>query len=254
MNSFASLSLIITIALSLATQTSAFIDPEDILGIWTLDEGDGNIAEDSSGNGRDGEIFGTAQWIDEGKFGAAIEFDNGYIRIEHDDDMDLETFSMTAWVKVPQAVATYQYVMGKEAWPLRNYAMWILPDKINVGITSNGGANDRQTQGGIVANDEWHHVASTFDMKLLRTYVDGVKTSEIGLSETPTTNTAPFMIASQPPGGGGPTYGIIDDVGVFKVGLEEEDILDIMNDGLNILVSPVDPESKLYAVWGALKK
>lgn len=132
--------------------------------------------------------------------------------------------------------------------------MWILPDKINVGITSNGGANDKQTQGGLVANDEWHHVAATFDMEFLRTYVDGIQTSQIALSETPTTNSAPFMIASQPPGGGGPTYGIIDEVGLFRIGLEAGDVEDIMNDGLSDLVFAVEPDSKLWTLWGELKK
>ena len=254
MRAFMKLTLTVIVMIGLAIPTLAVIDPEDIIGIWTFDEAEGGIAADSSGHGRDGELFGEAEWIDEGKLGAAIEFNNGYVKIEHDDDMSLETFSMTAWVKVPQALATYQYVMGKESWPLRNYAMWILPDKINVGLTSNGGANDKQTQGGVVANDEWHHVASTYDMEFLRTYVDGIKTSEIPLSETPEINNAPFMIASQPPGGGGPTYGIIDDVGVFKIGLEEEDVQDIMNNGASTLVFAVEPGSKLCISWGALKR
>jgi hypothetical protein len=36
----------------------AEINPESIVGLWFFDEGTGNIAEDSSGNGSDGEIVG----------------------------------------------------------------------------------------------------------------------------------------------------------------------------------------------------
>ena len=252
MRGFIKLSLAAIFVFGLAVQAFAAVDPADILGIWFFDEGDGNITADSSENGRDGELFGAAEWTDEGKFGNAIEFDGGYVKIEHDDEMSLETFSMTVWVKVPGPTATYQYVVGKESWPDRNYAMWILPDKVNVGITA--GAADNQTQGGVAADDEWHHLAGTYDKKFLSTYVDGVRTSQIGLASTPNTNaSAPLMIASQPPGGGGPTYGIIDDVGVFKVGLEEDDVLDIMQDGLSMFVTAVEPGSKLCTVWGALK-
>jgi len=252
MRGFIKLSLVSIFIFGLAVQAFAAVDPADIIGIWLFDEGSGESTEDGSGNGRDGMLVGKAEWVDEGKFGKAIEFDGGYVKVEHDDDMSLETFSMTVWVNVPGPVATFQYVVGKESWPDRNYAMWILPDLINVGITS--GAADNQTAGGVAADDEWHHLAGTYDKKFLRTYVDGVRTSQLGLASTPNTNaTAPLMIASQPPGGGGPTYGLIDEVGVFNVGLEEEDVLNIMQKGLSMFITAVEPGSKLCTVWGALK-
>lgn len=251
MRKSAKLILAIAVTINLAFSAFAAINPEDIIGIWTFDEGDGEIAKDTSGNGRDGEIVGNAEWVD-GKYGSAIEFTGGFVRIEHDDDMNLETFSMTAWVNVPGALATYQYVIGKEAWPDRNYAMWILPDKINVGITDTNG-DDKQKQGGVVADGNWHHVAGTYDMNFLTVYVDGVQTGQIALDTTPNLCMAPLMIASQPPNGGGPTSGIIDDVGVFNVGLEEDDVIRIMEDGVDFLLSAVEPDNKLYTVWGAMK-
>ena len=251
MGKFAKLILAIVISIGLSIPAFAAINPEDVIGLWTFDEGDGDIAKDSSENGRDGEIVGNAEWVD-GKYGQAIEFTGGFVRVEHDDNMDLETFSMTAWVNVPGALATYQYVVGKEAWPNRNYAMWILPDRINVGITDTNG-NDKQKQGGVVADGNWHHIAGTYDMESLKVYVDGVMTGQIALDTTPNVCLAPLMIASQPPNGGGPTAGIIDDVGVFNVGLEEDDVLRIMEDGVDFLVSPVEPGDKLYTVWGAMK-
>lgn len=99
MRIFIKLIFTISIIAGLAVPTFAAIDPEDIMGIWTFDEAEGGIAADSSGNGRDAELFGEAEWIDEGKSGSAIEFNNGYVKVEHDDAMSLETFSMVAWVK-----------------------------------------------------------------------------------------------------------------------------------------------------------
>ena len=43
---------------------------EDIVGLWLFDEGSGNTAEDSSGNGYDGAING-CKWVD-GRNGMAL--------------------------------------------------------------------------------------------------------------------------------------------------------------------------------------
>ena len=46
----------------------------DLIGQWHLDEGEGEIAFDSSGSGIDGDIFG-ATWIEDGICGNALNFD-----------------------------------------------------------------------------------------------------------------------------------------------------------------------------------
>ena len=56
-----------------AGQSYAEIDPETVVGVWLFDEGEGEIAGDSSENGNGGKIFG-AKWVD-GKFGKALDFD-----------------------------------------------------------------------------------------------------------------------------------------------------------------------------------
>ncbi|MCP4258147.1 MAG: hypothetical protein GY774_11720, partial [Planctomycetes bacterium] len=40
-----------------------------LVGWWTFDEGSGNIAADSSGNGNDGTLNGPLEWTTEGKLG-----------------------------------------------------------------------------------------------------------------------------------------------------------------------------------------
>ena len=53
----------------------AAIDPERIVGIWLLDEGKGDVAEDASENGRKGTIT-QGQWED-GQFDGALEIKKG---------------------------------------------------------------------------------------------------------------------------------------------------------------------------------
>lgn len=241
--------LIVIVVSYLAVPASAVIDEEDMLGIWTFDEGSGKEVRDFSGNENDGEIFGQAEWV-EGKFGKAIEFAGGYVQVEHKDDMNLEAFSLTAWINVPKIVDPYQFIIGKENWPDRNYSMWVRPGTVVVGFTNGG---DKQVAGASVVDGTWHHVAGTYDGQILRIYVDGVQNGQISPASTPNTCSSPLMIGTQPPAGGGPMQGIIDDVGVFKAALAEEDIKRVMENGLKSLALAVEPDRKLCTVWGALR-
>ena len=63
---------LIGISLVLVGQGSA-IKQENIAGIWLFDEGEGDIAKDSSPNGYDGEIVGP-EWSAKGVFGSCLEF------------------------------------------------------------------------------------------------------------------------------------------------------------------------------------
>ncbi len=66
----------------------------DLVGMWLLDEGSGDVAADDSGNGHEGIIEGDVEWLAEGKFGSALNFTHGHVRVDHSDDMDLDDFSM----------------------------------------------------------------------------------------------------------------------------------------------------------------
>ena len=66
--------IILTLGL-VADYGYAKIDPDRIVGIWLLDEGKGDIAEDASENGREGTIT-QGQW-EEGQFDGALEIKKG---------------------------------------------------------------------------------------------------------------------------------------------------------------------------------
>ena len=55
--------------------SDAAIDPQIIVGIWLFDEGKGDVAQDASPNGYDGQING-AKW-DKGQFNQALSFSKG---------------------------------------------------------------------------------------------------------------------------------------------------------------------------------
>jgi hypothetical protein len=50
--------------------------------------------------------------------------------------------------------------------------------------------------------------------------------------------------------------GVLDEVAIFSIGLEEGDINDIMNSGLEVatgLKAPVESQGKLAVTWGKIK-
>ena len=86
----------------LTGQSYSRIDPESTVGIWLFDEGKGEIAEDSSLNGNDGEFVGKPKWV-EGKLGAALSF-NGkgdVVKIrEFGKVAPTSEITIVTWVKV----------------------------------------------------------------------------------------------------------------------------------------------------------
>jgi len=72
---------------------------EGLTAYWKFDEGVGDVAYDSSGNGNHGTIYG-ASWTD-GKFGKALFFDgDDLVQVEDSNALDgFNEISIEAWVK-----------------------------------------------------------------------------------------------------------------------------------------------------------
>ena len=79
---------------------NAEINLDDFAGVWLFDEGKGQVVEDLTENGNDGEFDGP-KWID-GQFGKALEFDGSpkYVVIEHNDLFNFEDddFTVGCWM------------------------------------------------------------------------------------------------------------------------------------------------------------
>ena len=224
----------------------------EAIGVWLFDEGGGKIVKDVSGNGHHGEIVGEVEWS-AGKFESALEFDGGHVLVPHADVMNLRQWTMTAWIKVPEIVNPYQVIVGKEAWPDRNYTMWIRPGVMTFGFTLPGGAQDLQVGSKEVTDNAWHFVAGVYDEKNLIPYVDDEQFNPRGAAGKPATNNAPLIIGAQGPAGkSGPLKGIIDEVAVYNTALDEDEIAEVM-EGLTKQFHAVEAAEKLAVTWGHLK-
>ena len=88
-------------------------------------------------------------------------------------------------------------------------------------------------------------------------FTDGVQVGQEGYS-TPSLDASPEVLRiGDGSAGGHQVDGILDEVAIFNIPLELEDIQEIMNDGLESatgLGAAVESRGKLATVWGGIKK
>ena len=219
---------LITISFMLTFQCSAKIDPKTVVGLWLFDEGTGTTVKDSSGNGHDGEIVGDVKWTTEGKFENALSFPgdaSSLVTIPHDDSMNLITMTLTAWIKISELPDSIAPIYKIQPDNVRNYQLRVYNSNkmFALEFSSTPGnwifAQAKTT----VVDGKWHHIAGTYDKKVLLVYVDGVKEGQKSFSDDPDFSPGPILLGARS------TKGLLDDVGIFNEALSEADIKKIMN-------------------------
>ena len=253
---------VIVISLMFAGISYAKIDPKTCVGMWLLDEDDGDVAKDSSEKGNDGTIVGKAKWID-GKFGTALELDGGTASLDIPfDAIDInkdQTFSVWFKTEVDQDIHARVVHVSMMA----GYRLWMFiyrsghSMKGQMGFGYRNGENLLHMNSGTPLNDDtWHNAASVFDhtTKQASLYIDGKRSTQKTIAGMEfNASLGKLCIGSACPGDALP--GEIDEVAVFNVALTEEDIQAIMNKGLDgaLGLTAVEPGGKLAAIWGATK-
>lgn len=245
-------------SLMLIGQSEAKIDKANVKGIWLLDDG-GNVAKDSSGNGKNGTVKGNLKWV-AGKFGKAIEVTPGAgVQIDDPESFNFTTLTQVLWFKTP-AGGDYPNLLGRQFANAHGWTIHLDPARatFRIRIDTDGGINQVKTVAGQVGKDEWHHGAIVQDdkNKKLVFYFDGVKgeSSYAGNYK----NSGGFMvIALACVGAINLAAGSIDEVAIFDSMLAEEDVKSIMEKGLEATIpglKAVDPKDKLAVTWGSVKE
>ncbi len=231
------------------------VDPASIVGMWLLDEGSGDVAKDTSGNGNDGNID-NAEWTDDGRFGKALEFDGGaHVAIPANATTDdiMDGFTYLLWVKPLGPPPNPNTRVMERDWHNPTIQISSAGD-FYVSTVVAGGLDNNRITGGAWEMGEWSFVAFTYDGDKLALYVDGELIGEVAVGKPDATNNADggaIWLGSWKDPGWSYT-GLIDDVGAFNVALSAEDIQGIMNNGLDN-VAAVSSEGKLAETWGHIK-
>ncbi len=232
----------------------------DIIGIWLFDEGKGNTVSDSSGNGNDGTIIGTPIW-EKGKFGNALSIAaSNYIRVPNKPELSLKTFTITAWLSTKSGGAWIGVISKSFDNPTRNYTLYLHQNtntaSISIGNKAAGTWSD--ATGTTPVNDgKWHHVAISFEekSKVGRVFTDGIQEAQYNISHDIPINDADLVFAAWHHSGGNSGYiGLLDEIAIIKVAIDESDVKAIMQNGLgNLGFLTVESNGRVTTFWGKIK-
>jgi hypothetical protein len=226
------------LALSMPAPASA-----DIVGLWHLDEGTGDTAYDSSGNGNDGTIT-EASWTTSGKFNNALIFDgiNDYVQVANDPSLNIAQGTWEAWLKFAD-LPSEAGLMNPVAKQGQYWIHALDDDSIQVKVSVGTTPNIATTAADFIETDVWYHVVGTYDGETLKLYVNGeLKDSNTSPSGSIDGGTAAILAFGTWSSLVDYFKGIIDEVRIWDEALTAEQVEASYNGGVSKTLGQTDAD------------
>ncbi len=226
-----------------AGSSRASIDPETIVGIWLFDEGGGDVATDSSKNANDGTLLPAdsgPQWTTQSKFGGALEFSGQSVYIEFPTGESMKTphFTIMAWFNT-RKLDGYGHIFqtGRDWDDMAGYVIRVHQDgTVQAGLAFGPGNVTAFVTGPTIDDDTWYHIALSYDGTTAIVYLDGAAVATGAGQGEIMYDDQPVRIGVHSQDTGAAFDGFLDDVALFDVALEADDIQSIMDTGLAEIV------------------
>ena len=249
---------IITLSLTFTVLTYAEIDLETARGIWLLDEGDGTVINDMSGNENHGELQG-GEWVDGPDGGSALSLNgnNDRVIIQDSDSLYLEAaWTITSWVYVNTTENGFGHILGKRpaSGTVANYAFRTSGSGTGwEAYYARDGWKGAWNQGS-VKKGEWLYMSATYDGEdTIKIYENGAEIGSVGGMGGPAPrNDTEVNIGGWTQNTSETLDGMLAEVALFSVALSEADINTLMDQGLSSLAA-VEPSGKLATTWADIK-
>jgi len=198
-----------------------------LVGWWTFDEGSGNIAADSSGNGNDGTLNGPVEWTADGKIGGAMKFTGpyNYIQIQDSPSLDMtREITIAAWIN-PSWTGNNR-ILQKSSGGGDNQYRLLKEWGDNMVFHLPGLSPDRLEFPGLPTLGEWTHLAATYDGSSMKVYYDGVVVGEQDSSGQLGTSDGTLCIGTkhETAPAGDEFNGMLDDVRIYNRALTQSEI------------------------------
>lgn len=195
---------------------------------WTLDEGQGEIAGDSSGNGHDGILINDPPWT-QGNIEGALAFNGFDHAVIVADAPILATpgqLTLAAWVRHPPT-SSFRSILDKRDANEDGYDLY-LTDLGTLFMRVN-----HETLEGFnpVADGTWHHVAGIYDGTQITLYVDGQVDVTLAVDAGPIETTSDLVLGRHFGDLDVAFAGRLDDVQIYDVALGTDKVLDLISAG-----------------------
>lgn len=239
------------------------IDPKTCVGVWIFDENNGEVAKDSSGNQNDGTLVNSPKWV-KAELGNALSFDgvDDYVNLPAVTSDNWAGVTLVAWVWLnllpTELPSSYGEIYGSNQ---DIYDMY--EDKNNnelrVKVTTTVSAERPGIPTAQLETNRWLHIVGTYDSVegKVKIYMNGQLIDTHNL--TGLVNGAQYSSIGSQGGPNGPftdfLNGMIDEVALFNVSLDEQDIQTLMNKGLkeSLGIAAVVFSGKLASTWASIK-
>jgi hypothetical protein len=236
---------------------SAGASSAEVVAVWLMDEGSGEEIGDASGNGHTGDFFGDPGW-DDGKFGKGVLFHGAPDHIEAPDpdhELTPPNITLMAWIKLDNISGTHS-ILEQYDWAGDLGTHVLRTNGANVEFNVIWGVEAPLAGGGTLTADEWIHVAGTYDGADLTLWIDGEKAGEGKDPQKRALNPSNKSLSFGVRGDTKDIHwmqGIIDEAAIFDEALSQNEIKNIMDNGLQSAVLAVSSSGKLATAWGRVK-
>ena len=168
------------------SQTANYYDSNNLQGCWMFEEdswtNESNHTLDYSSDQQHGTIHQATQETNNilGTYCASFNGTDQYITISN-SNLNLQQFTVEAWVKSPHPGNDFSYILSKGGQNCDKASYAFYTDS-NSGlcfyISDEITALKSPNPGSTIWDNEWHHIAGTYNGEIIRLYVDGEEIQE----------------------------------------------------------------------------
>ena len=204
---------------------------EGLVGHWSLDDGTGTTALDSSGQKNHGTLSNAPAWTS-GKLGGALSFDglNAHVQINNAASLEVgkngTDFSVAFWMYLRKgATGAYRALLHKgNSHDERAIGIWLREsdNRIHYRLSTDASLSEGGDSNAAVGLHTWLHIAQVKSGKQLSLYLDGALDSQSALAGVSLSNSAPLDIGRDKKNSC--IDGKLDDLRIYNRGLSAAEV------------------------------
>jgi len=158
-------------------------------------------ANDESGNGNHGVEYGGIDY-DPGVIGQAVEFNDDYIKVSHNDMLNPSEMTVALWIYIvnfePDVDCCFQIMRKDYSLVFNAYSgePWNSYNFFQFNVAGNAGSWYDVSSPDNIEIGKWHHIAVTYDGTVLRMFYNGQNTHSTTMDEQMIRNDEDLIIGS----------------------------------------------------------